>query len=109
MGMNHFREIAYLSSIGRPDVAVIVNIGTMHMEHLGSQQGILQAKMEILEGMREDGKLILNGDDTLLWSQRKNCPLKPIYFAVQNGECPVHGSQVEEMMACFGSGSPVAT
>ena len=37
MGMNHFREIAYLTSIARPDVAVIINIGTMHIEFLGSQ------------------------------------------------------------------------
>ena len=96
MGMNHFREIAYLSSIGRPDVAVIVNIGTMHIEHLGSQQGILKAKMEILEGMREDGRIVLNGDDALLWGERKNCPLKAAYFGVNNEECTVKGSRVEE-------------
>ena len=96
MGMNHFREIAYLSSIARPDVAVIVNIGTMHIEHLGSQEGILKAKLEILEGMREDGKIILNGDDTLLWNQRKESPLKATYFGVRNGECSIKGSQVDE-------------
>ena len=66
MGMNHFREIAYLSNIAKPDVAVIVNIGTMHMEFLGSQEGIRQAKMEIVEGMEESGKLLLNGDDAML-------------------------------------------
>ena len=96
MGMNHFREIAYLSSIARPDVAVIVNIGTMHIEHLGSQEGILQAKMEILEGMREDGKIVLNGDDPLLWGQRQNCPLKASYFGAENPDCTVRGSRVEE-------------
>ena len=41
MGMNHFREIAYLTNIAKPDLAVIINIGTMHIEHLGSQDGIL--------------------------------------------------------------------
>ena len=66
MGMNHFREIAYLSNIANPDVAVIINIGTMHMEFLGSQEGIRQAKMEIVEGMSAEGKLLLNGDDALL-------------------------------------------
>ena len=96
MGMNHFREIAYLTSIGRPDVAVIINIGTMHIEHLGSQEGILKAKMEIIEGMREDGRIVLNGDDPLLWGQRKNCPLRASYFGVDNEECTVKGSRVEE-------------
>jgi len=66
MGMNHFREIAYLSEIAHPDVAVIINIGTMHMEYLGSQEGIRRAKMEIVEGMSSDGKLLLNGDDVML-------------------------------------------
>ena len=66
MGMNHFREIAYLSGIAHPDVAVIINIGTAHMEFLGTQQGIRQAKLEILEGMTPQGMLLLNGDDTML-------------------------------------------
>ena len=96
MGMNHFREIAYLSSIARPDVAVIVNIGTMHIEHLGSQEGILRAKLEIMEGMREDGKIVLNGDDHLLWGQRKAIPLKATYFGANNENCAVRGSRVEE-------------
>ena len=64
MGMNHFREIAYLSQIAKPDLAVIVNIGTMHIEHLGSREGILQAKMEILEGMEPQGRILLNGTAT---------------------------------------------
>ena len=68
MGMNHFREMAYLSSIAQPDIAVIVNIGTMHIEHLGSVEGIRKAKLEILEGMKSNGKLILNGDDRMLSS-----------------------------------------
>ena len=74
MGMNHFREMAYLSSIAQPDIAVIVNIGSMHIEFLGSMEGIRQAKLEILEGMRPDGKLILNGDDEML----KNLPNQPV-------------------------------
>ena len=58
MGMNHFREMAYLSQIGKPDVAVIVNIGTAHIEFLGTVSGILKAKMEIAEGMAPDGLLL---------------------------------------------------
>ena len=96
MGMNHFREIAYLASIGRPDVAVITNIGTMHIEHLGSMQGILQAKLEILEGMQENGRIILNGDDQLLWNRHKLYPVHTRYFGIQNPECDVLGSNVSQ-------------
>ena len=96
MGMNHFREIAYLASIGKPDVAVIINIGTMHIEHLGSMEGILKAKLEILEGMHEHGKIILNGDDGLLWNQRKAGNRKAMYFGVRNPECELKGLEVRE-------------
>lgn len=96
MGMNHFREIAYLASIGQPDVAVITNIGTMHIEHLGSQEGILQAKLEILEGMKADGKVILNGDDALLWNVRRSADVRTAYFGTENPECDYRGMDVEE-------------
>ena len=66
MGMNHKREIAYLTKIARPDVAVITNIGTMHIGNLGSREAICEAKLEILEGMNEEGTLILNGNEPLL-------------------------------------------
>ena len=88
MGMNHFGEIAYLSRIARPDVAVIVNIGTMHIEHLGSMEGILQAKLEILEGISEGGKVLLNGDDPLLWNLHTTLP-DVTYFGEQNTQSAV--------------------
>ena len=95
MGMNHFREIAYLSTIAKPDLAVIVNIGTMHIEHLGSIEGILQAKLEILEGMSEEGKVVLNGDDSLLWNLHKTLG-RATYFGVQNTQSAVLGCDVEQ-------------
>ena len=96
MGMNHFREIAYLASIAQPDVAVIINIGTMHIEHLGSQEGILKAKLEILEGMKRDGKVILNGDDALLRNVHKKSSLQVTYFGAVNPDCGVRASHVTQ-------------
>ena len=85
MGMNHFREIAYLSQIAHPDVAVIVNIGFMHMEFLGSQIGIREAKMEIVEGMNPHGMLLLNGDDTLLRCLDRQPAQRITYFGESDG------------------------
>lgn len=66
-GMNHFGEIRYLGEMVRPDIAVISNIGDAHIEFLGSREGILQAKSEIFENLRQPGGLaVLNGDDALL-------------------------------------------
>ena len=96
MGMNHFREIAYLSSIAKPDVAVIINIGTMHIEHLGSVEGIRQAKLEILEGMGEDGKLLLNGDDTMLWECPQAAGRNTGYFGTTNGKCGIQATDVAQ-------------
>lgn len=66
MGMSARGEIEYLSSLANPKIAVITNIGTSHIEHLGSREGIRDAKMEIVCGMESGGALILNGDEPLL-------------------------------------------
>jgi len=66
MGMSHFGEISRLSRAARPTIGVITNIGYSHIENLKTQEGILQAKLEILDGMEEDAPLVVNGDDKLL-------------------------------------------
>jgi len=102
MGMNHFREIAYLSGIAHPDIAVIINIGTMHIEYLGSQIGIRQAKMEIVEGMSPNGMLLLNGDDTLLRCLDQKPPQRITYFGSSEG-CNVQAFDVAQQgdKLCF--------
>lgn len=66
MGMSARGEIAYLSKLARPKIAMITCIGTSHIEHLGSREGIRDAKMEITEGMGQNSLLLLNGDEALL-------------------------------------------
>ena len=96
MGMNHFGEMAYLTSIAAPDIAVITNIGTMHIEHLGSREGILHAKLEILQGLRPGGKLVYNGDEPLLWNLRGTGRTAPLYFGLENPACTVRCPQMQE-------------
>ena len=66
MGMSAFGEMELLSSIAKPDMCVITNIGHSHMEILGSQEGIFRAKSEIFEHMAPDAPAFLNGDDKFL-------------------------------------------
>ncbi len=94
LGMNHFGEMSYLTKIAKPDVAIFTNIGTMHIEYLGSREGILRAKMEILEGMSDKGIVIMNGDEPLLWNLRDSMKRKHYYFGVKNEACDVRASDL---------------
>lgn len=66
MGMSNFGEIELLSKLARPDYAIITNIGESHIEFLGSREGIAKAKMEIVSGLKENGEVIIDGDEPLL-------------------------------------------
>ncbi len=66
MGMSGYGEIALLSQLAIPDEAIVTNIGESHMEQLGSREGIAKAKMEICEGLKDGGSVILDGDEPLL-------------------------------------------
>ena len=86
MGMNHFGEIEYLSSIVEPDVAVITNIGDSHIENLGSRENILKAKCEIFSHMDpKKGYVILNGDDPLLEPLRASLPFQSVLVGTAEG------------------------
>lgn len=85
MGMSGFGEISRLTAIAQPQIAVITNIGVSHIEKLGSQQGILKAKLEILEGLSPDGLVVLNGDDPLLRGIEGSLKHRTVYYGMENG------------------------
>jgi len=93
LGMNHFGEMSYLTSIAKPNTVVITNIGTMHIEHLGTREGILKAKLEIMEGIQDDGVAVFNGDEPLLWNLREGSHRR-IYFGIENDQCDVVAEEI---------------
>ena len=66
VAMDRPGEIEQLSNIARPDISIITNIGFSHAEYLGTMRNILEEKTSIIKGMKENGLLLLNGDDQLL-------------------------------------------
>ncbi|MBR6782119.1 MAG: UDP-N-acetylmuramoyl-tripeptide--D-alanyl-D-alanine ligase [Clostridia bacterium] len=66
MGMSSRGEIASMTRAVRPNIAVIANIGSSHLEYLGSRENIARAKREIAGGLSEGGILLVNGDEPLL-------------------------------------------
>ena len=91
MGMSHFGDMSRLTAMVQPDIAVITNIGTMHIEYLGSREGILKAKLEILEGMQPDGLVIANGDEPLL--RNAGIDRKTLFFGIDT-PCDLQATQV---------------
>ncbi|UXY17267.1 UDP-N-acetylmuramoyl-tripeptide--D-alanyl-D-alanine ligase [Chitiniphilus purpureus] len=87
MGMNHFGEIAALTALARPDIALVNNAGAAHLEALGSVEGVARAKGEIFGGLAADGIAIINADDAYaeLWS-RLAAGRKQITFGINAAE-----------------------
>ncbi len=95
MGMSSFGEIAAMVDIAHPDGAIITNIGTSHMEMLGSRENILLAKLEITKNFSSDSVLVMNGDDPYLWGEHgKEVGYRRIYSAVYNEEADFIGKNV---------------
>ncbi len=72
MGMNHLKEIEYLTKIAEPATVTITNVGDAHIGNLGSKENIFKAKSEIFEGLRKGGLAVLNGDDPYLLRLRED-------------------------------------
>jgi UDP-N-acetylmuramoyl-tripeptide--D-alanyl-D-alanine ligase len=70
MGMSSFGEIARLVDIAPPEVGVVGNVGTAHIEFFGSQERIARAKAEMVDGIKPGGVAVLNADDPLVIKMR---------------------------------------
>lgn len=86
MGMYTLGEIDYLAEIVRPNIALITNVGVAHMQTVGSRENILKAKMEIANYMTEKDVLIINGDNDMLKTVKKeNYKFKILTFGLEEG------------------------
>ena len=85
MGINHFGEMRRLAKIVRPDTVIMTNIGYSHIEFLESQEGILRAKSEVFEYLKEDGCAVLNADDPYLASLKDRPGLRKVFYGIGQG------------------------
>ena len=86
MGMSARGEIATLCEIAQPQIGVITNIGTAHIELLGSIEAIAEAKGELLDYLGSGGVAVLNGDDPRLLEIRKRYPGKAYVYGYNQGD-----------------------
>ncbi len=104
MGMSGFGEIERLSAIAKPDLAIITNIGMSHIELLGSQENIYRAKSEIVQNVKPEGAVLLNGDDLILKKHRAEIERRT-YTAGKDPGCDFSAADVqsnaEGVQFCF--------
>jgi UDP-N-acetylmuramoyl-tripeptide--D-alanyl-D-alanine ligase len=86
MGMNHPGEIAPLSRLARPHVAVITTVAPVHIEFFGSLAKIADAKAEIFLGLEPDGAAVLNRDNSQFAHLKRRAKEADITRIVSFGE-----------------------
>lgn len=96
LGANHIGEIAYTTQLTKPDVAVITNAGSAHIEGFGSAENIARAKGEIYQGLSDGGKAVINLDDKYseYWQQISS-DYEQIGFSLENSEAAFFASDIE--------------
>lgn len=102
MGMSEFGEMERLCAIAKPYMAVMTNIGTAHIENLGSRESIMSEKLKITNNFTKDSTLFLNGDDSLLATLHNKLHFKTITFGFgKNCDYRAENIQVVGMNTVF--------
>jgi UDP-N-acetylmuramoyl-tripeptide--D-alanyl-D-alanine ligase len=96
MGMSALGEIRTLTKIAPPDVAVITNISPVHLEFLKTMENIAAAKKEILDGTKENGHAVLNGDDPFVEKIAQDWKGRKIYFGFSRG-CDIRVENIQKL------------
>lgn len=91
MGISDLGEMSRLAQIARPTMAVFTVIGHAHLEFLHDQDGVLEAKTEMLDYMPEDSFAIVNGDDVRLRALK--CRQKKLSFGLSEG-CDLRAEEI---------------
>lgn len=94
LGMNQPGEIGRLTEMCAPDIGVITNIGPVHLEGLGSIDGVLQAKAELVAKMKPTGIVVLNQDDAHLLRLAQQISNKILFFGIA-GEAEIRAHSIQ--------------
>lgn len=84
IGMNHVGEIAALARIAQHDIAVITNVGPVHLEFFDSVAGIARAKYELIESLHAGGTAVLNADDEYVSQFGRDFRGRVVTFAIHH-------------------------
>lgn len=107
LGMNTFGEITRLSEICKPDIALITNVGSGHLEGLGSIEGVAKAKGEILKSLKPDGTFVVNADDPYIKDIAKGWKGNLVSFGIDSAGADVK-TLFTDYSCCYGSGVTVS-
>ncbi|KFI39768.1 UDP-N-acetylmuramoyl-tripeptide--D-alanyl-D- alanine ligase MurF [Bifidobacterium actinocoloniiforme DSM 22766] len=88
MGASQVGDIAYLTSIAPPDIAVVLKVGVAHLGVFGSVERIAQAKSELVRGLRPHGLAVLNADDERVAAMAQLAPGRVLRFGLGGAERP---------------------
>ncbi len=95
LGTNNPGEIARLTEICSPDIGVITNIGPAHLEGLGSIEGVAREKGSLLNGLRKNGKAVLNADDPRVQQLARHTRHQVVLYGL-SAEAAVRATDVHE-------------
>jgi UDP-N-acetylmuramoyl-tripeptide--D-alanyl-D-alanine ligase len=93
LGARAIGDIRHLTEIARPDIGVVLNVGTAHIGEFGTREVIAQAKGELVEALPGDGVAVLNADDELVWAMRARTSARVVGFGT-NTRADVRASDV---------------
>ncbi len=96
IGMNRRGEIAPLAAIASPSVAVVTNVGTAHIEFLGSRDAIAAEKGDLIAGLDEDAVAVLNADDERVMAQAERTRARVLRFG-QHPEAEVRAERTTSL------------
>lgn len=101
MGMRGFGQIKHLAEIARPTIGVVTVVGTAHIEKVGSREGILRAKGELLESLPEGGVAVIWREDDYFSELKRISPCRVVSFGSGiDADCRVVGYRSDDWGRC---------
>lgn len=96
LGANHPGEIAWTTSLVKPDVAVINNVAAAHLAGFGSLRGVAVAKTEIFGGLSASGTAVINADSEFYDWWREILSVRTVSFGLQNSKADFRAENVKQ-------------